>query len=567
MSTSDLKEPVLKPIAYECRFAFYAQSNRDDSDVHLVKEIHHFADGTTKPYLRTIKNHKRPFYVTKKGAQNHKSKKEFELMDNLIRFDSTQCKLKDAVASALNMQWSRGTMRDLQASPYLYGTDITSTALLKQSYQDRYPDTITPFKIACFDTETDVLHGTNEIVMATISFKERVFTVVKKSFVAGYSNVIERLQVLAQLYLGEVIAARNITMEFMLVDTEIDIVRATIGKAHEWKPDFLAIWNILFDMDKMITACEKAKVHPADIFNDPQLPRQYRHFEFKIGAAKKVTASGKTMNFKPAQRWHTVFSPASFYLVDAMCAYRQVRQGSAEEPSYALDNILKKHLKRGKLKFTQADQYSGLEWHKVMQEKHPLEYVIYNQFDCISMEMLDEKTLDLQLSMPLFSGCSDFSHFNSQPRRTCDRLDGYVKHYDPPRVMATTASEMAEDFDDETVALSDLIVALRAERVVDNGICIIEENPHMVTNIRIGQSDLDVSAAYPTNEIVANISKETTRKELISVQGVDEVTKRMNAINFSAGHVNAIEFCTSMLNMPMLDALLDDFNRELQAGA
>lgn len=567
MSQANVTKSDLKPVAYECRFAFHAPSSTDNSDLHLVKEIQHFADGTSKPFVRFIKNYKRPFYITKKGAQNHKSKKEFEFVDNLIRYESTQVDLRDSVARALNMQWSRGTLRDLQTSPYVYGTDITSTALIKQSYLNKYPETITPFTVACFDTETNVFSKEGEILMATLSFKTKVCTVIDKKFVKGYANPIERLQELATVYLGDVIAKRGIVMEFILVDSEIDIIRTIFARAHEWQPDFLAIWNILFDVEKVLAACERAGVNPADIFNDPKVPPQYRNFNFKIGPAKKITASGRIMNFKPAQRWHTVFSPASFYLVDAMCAYRQVRQGNAEEISYSLDYILKKHLKRGKLKFHEADSYTGLKWHEVMQQNHPLEYIIYNQYDCIGMEELEEKTMDLQFSMPMFAGCSDFQHFSSQPRRTCDRLDGYVKSLTPPRVMASTSGEIREDFDDETVSLSEWIVALPAELVLDNGLRIIEENPNMVTNIRIGQSDLDVSAAYPTNQIVANISKETTRKELLDVQGVEETPKRMCTIGFSAGHVNALSFCTTMLNMPTLDALLEDFQNELQITA
>lgn len=60
-----------------------------------------------------------------------------------------------------------------------------------------------------------------------------------------------------------------------------------------------------------------------------------------------------------------------------------------------------------------------------------------------------------------------------------------------------------------------------------------------------------------------NISKETTKKEVISVENVDEQTRRMCTINLSAGHVNAIEICTNMLGMPSLDEMLEAFNNEI----
>lgn len=77
---------------------------------------------------------------------------------------------------------------------------------------------------------------------------------------------------------------------------------------------------------------------------------------------------------------------------------------------------------------------------------------------------------------------------------------------------------------------------------------------------------LDVSAAYPTTEVTHNISKETTRKEIIKIDGCEEFIKRMNTINFSAGHVNAVEFCTDLFGMPELDEMLDAFNEYRNAN-
>ena len=70
---------------------------------------------------------------------------------------------------------------------------------------------------------------------------------------------------------------------------------------------------------------------------------------------------------------------------------------------------------------------------------------------------------------------------------------------------------------------------------------------------------LDVAGAYPTGEIVFNVSKQTTSKELISVAGIDEQTVRMQTINFSAGATNAAEFCQVMYGMPAFPDLLKHF--------
>lgn len=106
--------------------------------------------------------------------------------------------LEENILKALGEPWRigklRGGLREICRSPYVYGTDILTSCLIKKEYQDRYPNTFTPFSLAVFDVETDVLHGTNDIVMSTLSFKDRVFTAINESFVKAYTNVEERLQ-------------------------------------------------------------------------------------------------------------------------------------------------------------------------------------------------------------------------------------------------------------------------------------------------------------------------------------------------------------------------------------
>jgi hypothetical protein len=551
-----------KDIKYECKFVVYAPNHNGEDDIHIVKEVVHHPDGTKTPNLRFIKNFKRTFGVTVPGAQKNTVKKEAEDLKNLRLFQTTQSGMLRAVKAALQKPWSKERMRELQDSPYLYGTDISSTSLVKHAYMTKYDVVPTPYTVAVYDVETDVLHGTNDVIMSTLSFKHRVRTAIKASFMKGQADVINRLQALAEFYLGDILKARGITIEFTVEDSELDTCMKPIQKAHEWQPDFLTGWNLLFDIRALEKACEKASVDIRDYLNDPRIPKHYRCWDVKEGPAKRVTASGKVMTFGPAERFHVITNPASFYMTDAMGAYFQVRQGEQKKPSYSLDAILNEHLKRGKLKFEQANAYSKLAWHQFMQKNYPLEYVIYNIFDCIGVEMLDETTKDLAVSMPLYCETSDFGRFGSQPKRKVDALHYfYLEH---GQMIGCTGSDMTEPGDGEVVDADGHVITLHAGRLVNNGLCCIAEDPNLRTNIRIGNSDDDVTGAYPSNQVVMNVSKATTVKEIIRIDGIDEEEKRIVGLNMAGGHTNAVEFCTRILDLPELETLRKAFVQELQ---
>lgn len=576
--SSDIKKENIAGI--ECRFAVYCPPpDQENDDCHLVKEVIHLKDGTSVPNVRLIKNYKRPFWITKKGMRTHKDKKEWEKRDNVLDFQATQTELPVAIAKALGEPWlahgNRVDMRRICRSPYVYGSDILSTAAIKRSYMDKWPEFITPHSVATFDVETDVVHGTDDIIMATLAFGKRVFTAVQKSFLVGQANVFDRLQRKLVQYLGameaakedepvnvvDFLAKRGIQWEVIEVDREVEVVIEIFRRAHEWKPDFVAIWNIDFDMPKVLRALGKAGLDPKDIFSDPSLPHQFRHFRYKQGPKQKVTASGKVTPIKPAAQWHTVFCPSSFYFIDAMCAYKHIRTGAQEEPSYSLDSILQKHLGVRKLKFAAADGLAPLEWHQFMQSQYPLEYVIYNVFDCVSMEELDEETNDLRLSLPMFSGCSDFENFKSQPRRLADNLHYFCLEHG--LVMGSTSDQMSNEMDEETIGLDGWIVTLPAHLVADNGLRVILENTYQSTNIRAHVGDLDVSASYPNGGSVFNISKETTHRELIEIKGVSEYKQRMQGVNLSAGHTNAVEIACDLFGLPSMEQLLGAFEVEI----
>jgi hypothetical protein len=270
-----------------------------------------------------------------------------------------------------------------------------------------------------------------------------------------------------------------------------------------------------------------------------------------------------------------------------MCTYRLLRIGKQEESSYALDAILKKELDITKLKFKEADKYEKLRWHQFMQTHYKLEYAVYNIFDCLSVLELDAKTLDLRFTLPAYANITDFANFRSQPKRITDALYYFLLKNNyvlaavggsyPTQLSEAGEAECDEDRDDElvepndddtpiedmeTLDLRNWISTLSAMMLADNGLRCIAEDPTLTTNIRAFVFDSDVCSAYPNDILVANVSKETTYRELIDIEEVDETLFRLQNINALSGPVNALEYCTTMFHFPTPNALLAAYHAE-----
>lgn len=545
-----------KPIlGYEAKFVIYVPPNQyREDDYHLIKENIHYVDGTIVPNIRLVKNHNRDFYVTKKAYRNHNDKKDFEEIDKVKKFTTTQSKMTRNIAKALELDYmSNPDYRMLSRSPYLYCNDISSSAIIKGNYKRRYSDLFSPYKVSAFDIEIDVTNGEHhgEINVLSLTMGDKFVCAISKYFLQGHNK--EEVKKAVMEHIGEYIIKRKMSVYIEICDTEMECLFKVFSYAHEWKPDFMAIWNMDFDIPKVVERCQANNVYPEDLFSDPKVPRDIRYFKYKQGQTRKTKDNGKVSIITPANRWHVALSTSSFYFIDAMCVYRQIRIAKPEEQSYSLDSILNKELGIRKLKFEKADKYSGLDWHYHMQKDYPLEYVAYNIFDTLSMIELDEKTQDLTQALPVLSAFSDYANFNSKPKQLIDLL--YWEALDNDSVIGCSGPELKDEIDEKTLPLDDWIITLEPSLIVDNGLNNIKEDKSIRTNIHLYNADSDIAGAYPSNQCLFNVSRSTTLTELIDIAGVHPSIYRMENLNLLSGKVNAVSYCTRMFNFPLLTDL------------
>lgn len=456
-----------------------------DHDLLLVKEAVHLKDGSIQNKIRPWVDYKRPFWVTLPGQRNHEEKRDYEYARNLQKYSCTQIELPRRAAKALN-DFSSGPnppLRRLARSPYLYGADISSTALLKSDYREKYPGLFSRNKVAAGDIETNVFSADEEIICMSVTHRGNASLFYLKRWIADIENPIEQTHAKAQEFIGDTLRERNITLEVVVCDTPAEIVQEAMKRLHAWQTDFFTFWNMDFDISHMTADLERAGIDPADVFSDPIVPPRYRYFNYRKGQEMKETASGKTMSINIEDRWGWVTHPASFQIIDSLPVYRLLRVAKGKDSSYALDYILDKELGITKLKFEEASHATGLRWHEIMQERHKIEYGVYNIFDSISLELLDEKTNDLASNISLHSKNSDYKNFNSNPKRLCDDMHFWYLRRPDKCVIGTSSDDPVHELDKFVVGHEDWVVTLPSFMAAPNGLTCVEEMPDYKTLI------------------------------------------------------------------------------------
>lgn len=554
----------------QCRNVVYLEPHpEDDDDYHLVKFTKYFSDGSKERCVQLKKNYEKTFWVSNILNRNHKQKKERFPLDKCDEVKSTRKNMFDACKRALDIKFGNPRPMDVLKGVYTFGTDLTTTAEIKYKFNQHKLaiDCIETADVAVFDVETNIRDKKRWewIEMATLSFKDKVVTVVDKYFFENKykGNIEDKLHEYDNLYLDSINKERNIHQEFIVVDGEWAVCETIFKYAHEWKPDFIVAWNMDYDINALIRAAKRAGKDIANLLSDPIVPKHLRSFKYYPGRDNMVTTNGTFKNLANFEKWPMVTCPASFVFADAMCFYYLSRSHKGKLPSVSLGAILESEFPHDerirKMKFKEADHIpSGSpDWHIFMQTNYPFEYVIYNKFDCVGIEYLDERTSDI--SDALVSSCyfSDYGDYESEPRRLANEMhwDNLAKGY----AYGTGGKNGVIPADDKLISKKDWIVTLRASLLIRHGVEVFEDASGLPSGIFIHGADVDVTSSYPNGNATMNTSVETLTKELIAIDGVSEQDRRETGLNYSGGFVNSLEISHRLFNLPKVDDVLSAY--------
>lgn len=544
----------------------------DKDDLTVIRENLHYSDGTIKPNLRMIENVQRSYGITKPGFRNHDEKKESEKVSRLDIHKSNTRQLVKNIARHLRIGLpprKDPPLSSVTGNIFLYGCDVSVPVLLKEKYQREAPNLSSRNRVMVLDIETDMLDGTEQILMCSVTSKEVATICVVESFMEGVPNPKQAIENAIEKYVGRFVKERNINYTIHLCKTPVEAVLRCIKKAHEVKPEFLAIWNINFDIKKILQLLKENNIDPADIFSDPTVPKAYKYCYYKEGPENKLSSSGVLTPLDFNERWHTLRTPASFYVICAMSTYSYIRKAKGKSPG-ALDDVLQKEVviknpitgkdeKLTKLKIPEAAHLEKGAWHIFMQKHFKAEYVAYNLFDNISVEILDEKTNDLAITLSELTGISSYEEFNSTSKQVANEAHFMYLQENPPELACSVAPNMLVDKDAFTIPKSNIIIALSTHLNQDTGIHACSDLPTLKSLVRRDAADLDAKSAYPYGQIIANAGKSTKVFEMIEVENVNLADRLVVGLNMCAGDTNAYEFMRVMCKVPSPFDIIDEF--------
>lgn len=574
-----------KIVGYEFKHSTYVESSANSvDDAVIIKEIIHYDDQTTAPNIRVVKNYKKKFYVVREKYRTFKQKRTWVKIEDCREYESNQRCLPQAAAKALHASSTFG-MKVINRNPYIYGTDITPNVLLKHKYKTKFPDLVSNFKTCHLDIETDM--STKKIQMISVSSGDKVFQAIVQTFLGTIVDPIEKIkklqgeEIIPLLWEDELKkyakdelkikdpgkitdwiedGKRNNTLPFgkeavkldseiILVDSAAQAVVETFKRVHEWQPDILSIWNLPFDLGKMTDALVSEGYDPALIYCDPNIPKEFKFFRFTEGKAKIPDANGKAESKDPWDRWHSVVAPSSFFWADQMSVRRFVRKHLSKEPSYALGDILMKELGHGKLKGDSGNKLTGPNWHIHMQRNEKIFYCVYNQWDNLGAQKLDEKTTDLRFVFPTQCGYSELGSYGGQGRKLADDL--YFFLLEEGYILGGVSDKMESELDKFSVSLEGWICTLSPHMTHEEmGRKIIKEAPDLFTKFVKLVLDIDVKSSYPSTGVWMNIARDTIYRVMCSIIGVKFEEQRRAGLNLSSGKVNAIDIGATICNLP-----------------
>lgn len=547
-------------------YKFYVSSwrcKRPEDNVNCIgvveQQVVENEDGskTSKDVLKLYDDPVRPFWVTKPEYRTFGYKKEFGKLSECDRYMCRDSEVSYTLANALGYGYRsrKVPMFQLCESPYVYGADMDIETLIKQNYVAHTPSgKVATFTRGGFDIETEV-RGDERIIAITFIHEHQIFTAALAQYCKIYDDpnkgpdhperfkqaTEEDVMKTVNDMLGDYLKQHEFEVNFHIADTELHLIKWIFDRIHECKTNFIGVWNMGFDIPRVIKRIEACGGDPAKIMCHPDVPNRFKVCQWR---------EDKTVTQHFTDKWHWLNCSGYSQFIDSMCLYARLRKVYGRDSSYSLDDISTKELGQGKLHF------GGLTNHWFQQNFNFLPYIAYNINDVMIMELMEWKNNDLT-ALNALSGLSLPSQFSKQTVMFKNNAYDYAKQhgYCPASAGGFT------DFDKEMPKAGGTV--LPPNKATGIGTHCVKEFDDISTQVSLYTNDLDFSSMYPSTVSMSNVSKETCLLSVLGINGFSKGNIERLFGSLNQPELGAVDICDIFYGLPGYTDALHKFEEEV----
>lgn len=233
-------------------------------------------------------------------------------------------------------------------------------------------------------------------IIASLIYDRQILMVATKDFLEGVDNPDWQFyRSLSQQHLGA-----EYSIGLHIVATPLELVRTLFEHIQKCGAQYVGIWNSNFDVPVILRTIANAGKEWKDILVAPTIPEDARFVTWNENESKPDRryreADGTKVRVPLADmNPQFVVSGAAKY-VDTMCLYRRLLDIPMR--NYSLTNVLNRHGLYREPDLPDAPTRSDgsmFAWHKLMQEKAKVSYMVYNVFIAIMQQNLDDEVRHL----------------------------------------------------------------------------------------------------------------------------------------------------------------------------
>lgn len=408
---------------------------------------------TGETEIKTFKNKKMSVWITKPHLQQGQNTKLLcEKKENLDRLIVDPCYMVQDVGRHLFPDKRYVRYGQVMNSPYVYGADIPMEVRIKQRYLQQSEDRVKEYSVSALDFETSVLppaeiNGLDYGAVIISSYCDttgQIHQYVNVDFLVGIDLDTaaqkignEFLKDFQYLYDNCNAACRKVldkykpTLTVHLIENEREVLVQTCRIHHVAKADFCSIWNIDFDVPKLLDRMDVHQMDHGDYLCHPDIPPGLRVCEYHKDNNKNLQ--------HPTHAWHFFECSGFTQFYDAMGLYVRLRKHKGVLDSASLEAIATTILGCGKVDIEDKGHY-------IMQKFHKIKYCSYGAIDPLLNFCIEKVVNDI----PSLAALTEYTHLRNFAQQTVMLIHRFFAYcLENGVVSGSQSGRMTKDSDSE----------------------------------------------------------------------------------------------------------------------